>query len=74
MRIDIENHIMDITRLLYSTEPTDGTCKDCSDTFPLSDTQTPTKRQAVTTTRAQTLETLLRYRFRINEDDKVKNY
>ena len=59
MRIDIENHIMDITRLLYPTEPTDGTCKDCSDTFPLSDTQTPTKRQAVTTTRAQTLETLL---------------
>lgn len=77
MRIDIENHVMDITHLLYSTEPTDRTCKDCSDTFPLSDTQTLTKRQAVTTTRAQTLETLetlLRYRFRINEDDKVKNY
>ena len=74
MRIDIENHIMDITHFLYSTEPTDGTCKDCSDTFSLSDTQTLTKRQAVTTTRAQTLETLLRYRFRINEDDKVKNY
>ena len=74
MRIDIENHIMDTTHLLYSTEPTDGTCKDCSDTFSLSDTQTPTKRQAVTTTRAQTLGTLLQYSFRINEDDKVKNY
>lgn len=74
MRIDSENHVVDITHFLYSTEPTDGTCKDCSDTFSLSDTQTPTKRQAVTTTRAQTLGTLLRYRFRINEDDKVKNY
>ncbi|MDC0431636.1 hypothetical protein OAL97_03910 [Paracoccaceae bacterium] len=55
MRIDIENHIMDIIHFLYATEPTDGTCEDCSDTFPLSDTQTSTKRQAVTTTRAQTL-------------------
>ena len=74
MRIDIENHVMDITHFLYSTEPTDGTYKDCSDTFSLSDTQTLTKRQTVTTTRAQTLGTLLRYRFRIKEDDKVKNY
>ena len=74
MRIDIENHGMDITHFLYTAEIPDGTCKDCSDTFSLSDTQTPTKRQAVTATRAQTLGTLLRYRFRINEDDKVKNY
>ena len=59
MRIDIENHIMGITHFLYSTALTDGTCKDCSDTFPLSDTQTLIKRQAVTTTRAQTLGTLL---------------
>jgi len=33
MRIDIENHVMDITHFLYSTEPTDGTCKDCSDAW-----------------------------------------
>ena len=59
MRIDSENHVVDITHFLYSTEPTDGTCKDCSDTFSLSDTQTLAKRQAVTTTRAQTPETLL---------------
>ena len=55
MRIDIENHIIDTTHLLYSTEPTDGTCKDCSDRFKQSDTQTPTKLQTLTTTRAETL-------------------
>ena len=55
MRIDIENHIMDITHFLYSTEPTDGTCKDCSDRFKQSDTQTPTKLQTLTTARAETL-------------------
>ena len=41
MRIDIENHGMDITHFLYTAEIPDGTCKDCSDTFSLSDTKYP---------------------------------
>ena len=51
---NIENHVVDITHFLYSTELTDGTYKDCQDTFPLYDAPKPTAKRTVTKTHAKT--------------------
>ena len=52
---NIENQVNDITHFLYADETTHGTYKDCQDTFPLYDAQTPIQKQTVTKTHAKTL-------------------